>query len=119
MRDPAVASTDDDRMTGSPRRGLARSLANAASRARVRPMSAADHPTAPDARTGHSKQVSDAHYAKPFRDAEERKKIRQSVASKAYELLLARTRVIREVRRLPTPGPEYEAWGLVAGRLQA
>jgi hypothetical protein len=31
--------------------------------------------------TGHSKQVYDAHYAKPFRDAEERETVRRSLAS--------------------------------------
>lgn len=31
--------------------------------------------------TGHSPQVYDAHYAKPFRDAEEREKVRNSLAS--------------------------------------
>jgi hypothetical protein len=33
------------------------------------------------AMTGHSKQVYDAHYAKPFRDAEERENVRRSLAS--------------------------------------
>jgi hypothetical protein len=33
------------------------------------------------AMTGHSKQVYDAHYAKPFRDAEERARVRHSLAS--------------------------------------
>jgi hypothetical protein len=33
------------------------------------------------AMTGHSKQVYDAHYAKPFRDAAEREKVRNSLAS--------------------------------------
>jgi integrase len=33
------------------------------------------------AMTGHSKQVYDAHYAKPFRDAEERDRVRESLAS--------------------------------------
>ena len=31
--------------------------------------------------TGHSKQVYDKHYAKPFRDAEERENVRESLAS--------------------------------------
>jgi hypothetical protein len=31
--------------------------------------------------TGYSKQVYDAHYAKPFRDAEERDRVRQVLAS--------------------------------------
>jgi hypothetical protein len=31
--------------------------------------------------TGHSKQVYDAHYAKPFRDSEERDRVRESLAS--------------------------------------
>ena len=30
---------------------------------------------------GHSKQVYEAHYAKPFRDAEERDRVRESLAS--------------------------------------
>jgi hypothetical protein len=33
------------------------------------------------AMTGHSKQVYDAYYARPFRDAEERERVRQSLAS--------------------------------------
>ena len=31
--------------------------------------------------TGHSRQVYDAHYAKPFGDMEERDRVRQSLAS--------------------------------------
>jgi hypothetical protein len=31
--------------------------------------------------TGHSPQVYDKHYAKPFRDAEERDRVRVSLAS--------------------------------------
>ena len=33
------------------------------------------------AMTGHSKQVYDSHYAKPFRDAEERDQVKDSLAS--------------------------------------
>jgi hypothetical protein len=33
------------------------------------------------AMTGHSPAVYDAHYAKPFRDADERAKVRESLAS--------------------------------------
>jgi hypothetical protein len=31
--------------------------------------------------TGHSKQIYDAHSVKPFRDAEEHERVRQSLAS--------------------------------------
>jgi hypothetical protein len=31
--------------------------------------------------TGHSKEVYDTHYAKPFRDAEERERVRESLAA--------------------------------------
>jgi integrase len=53
---------------------LRRSVATAAAHARLPVVIAA-------AMTGNSKQVYDAHYAKPFRDAEEREKVRQSLAS--------------------------------------
>jgi integrase len=53
---------------------LRRSVATATAHARLPVVIAA-------AMTGHSKQVYDAHYAKPFRDAEEREKVRQSLAS--------------------------------------
>jgi hypothetical protein len=33
------------------------------------------------AMAGHSKQVYDAHHAKPFRDADERDRVRKSLAS--------------------------------------
>jgi hypothetical protein len=36
------------------------------------------------AMTGHSKQVYDAHYAKPFRDAEERDRVRESLAPSGF-----------------------------------
>jgi hypothetical protein len=36
------------------------------------------------AMTGYSKQVYDAHYAKPFRDAEERDRVRESLASISF-----------------------------------
>jgi integrase len=53
---------------------LRRSVATATAHAKVPVVVAA-------AMTGHSKQVYDAHYAKPFRDAEERERMRQSLAS--------------------------------------
>ena len=53
---------------------LRRSVATATAHARLPVVVAA-------AMTGHSKQVYDAHYAKPFRDAEERERVRKSLAS--------------------------------------
>jgi integrase len=53
---------------------LRRSLATATAHARVPVVIAA-------AMTGHSPQVYDTHYAKPFRDAEERERVRNSLAS--------------------------------------
>jgi integrase len=53
---------------------LRRSVATATAHARVPVVIAA-------AMTGHSPQVYDAHYAKPFRDAEERERVRNSLAS--------------------------------------
>jgi integrase len=53
---------------------LRRSVATATAHARVPVVIAA-------AMTGHSPQVYDTHYAKPFRDAEERAKVRESLAS--------------------------------------
>ncbi len=53
---------------------LRRSVATATAHARLPVVVAA-------AITGHSKQVYDAHYAKPFRDAEERDRVRESLAS--------------------------------------
>jgi integrase len=53
---------------------LRRSVATATAHARLPVVVAA-------AMTGHSKQVYDAHYAKPFRDAEERDRVRESLAS--------------------------------------
>ena len=53
---------------------LRRSAATATAQARVPVVVAA-------ALTGHSPQVYDAYYAKPFRDAEERDRVRSSLAS--------------------------------------
>ena len=53
---------------------LRRSVATATAHAKLPVVIAA-------AMTGHSKQVYDAHYAKPFRDAEERQRVRDSLAS--------------------------------------
>ena len=53
---------------------LRRSVATATAHAKLPVVVAA-------AITGHSKQVYDAHYAKPFRDAEERDRVRESLAS--------------------------------------
>jgi integrase len=53
---------------------LRRSVATLTAHARVPTVIAA-------AMTGHSPRVYDEHYAKPFRDAEERAKIRESLAS--------------------------------------
>jgi integrase len=53
---------------------LRRSVATATAHARVPVVIAA-------AMTGHSPQVYDAHYAKPFRDSEERERVRNSLAS--------------------------------------
>lgn len=53
---------------------LRRSVATATAHARLPVVVAA-------AITGHSKQVYDAHYARPFRDAEERARVRESLAS--------------------------------------
>jgi len=54
--------------------GLRRSVATATAHARVPIVVAA-------AMTGHSPQVYEEHYARPFRDAEERTRVRQSLAS--------------------------------------
>ena len=53
---------------------LRRSVATATAHARVPVVIAA-------AMTGHSPQVDDVCYARPFRDAEERDKVRKSLAS--------------------------------------
>jgi integrase len=53
---------------------LRRSVATATAHAKLPVVVAA-------AITGHSKQVYDAHYAKPFRDSEERDRVRESLAS--------------------------------------
>jgi integrase len=53
---------------------LRRSVATATAHARVPVVVAA-------AMTGHSPQVYDEHYAKPFRDVEERERVRNSLAS--------------------------------------
>ena len=53
---------------------LRRSVATLTAHARVPTVIAA-------AMTGHSPRVYDEHYAKPFRDAEERNRIRESLAS--------------------------------------
>jgi integrase len=53
---------------------LRRSVATATAHARLPVAIAA-------AMTGHSRQVYDAHYAKPFGDVEERDRVRQSLAS--------------------------------------
>ena len=53
---------------------LRRSVATATAHAQVPVVVAA-------AMTGHSPAVYSAHYARPFRDAEEREKVRNSLAS--------------------------------------
>ena len=53
---------------------LRRSVATATAHARLPVVVAA-------AMTGHSKDVYDSHYAKPFRDAEERERVRESLAA--------------------------------------
>jgi integrase len=53
---------------------LRRSVATATAHAKLPVVVAA-------AITGHSKRVYDTHYAKPFRDAEERDRVRESLAS--------------------------------------
>ena len=53
---------------------LRRSVATATAHAKLPVVAAA-------AMTGHSPAVYDAHYAKPFRDADERAKVRESLAS--------------------------------------
>jgi integrase len=53
---------------------LRRSVATATAHAKLPVVIAA-------AMTGHSPAVYDAHYAKPFRDADERAKVRESLAS--------------------------------------
>ena len=56
------------------RYGLRRSVATATAHAQVPVVVAA-------AMTGHSPAVYSAHYARPFRDAEEREKVRNSLAA--------------------------------------
>jgi hypothetical protein len=61
------------RETGAPD-PVRRSVATATAHAKVPVVVAA-------AMTGHSLQVYDTHYAKPFRDTEERERVRKSLAS--------------------------------------
>jgi hypothetical protein len=68
---------------------LRRSVATATAHARLPVVVAA-------AMTGHSQQVYDKHYAKPFRDAEERARVRESLASIGFGTSTADQRLTNE-----------------------
>jgi hypothetical protein len=85
--------------------GFARSVATATAHAKVPVVIAA-------AMTGHSPQVYDACYARAFRDAEERERVRNSLASIGFGNAVTKRGPGNEVNapcRFPTTWPRTEA----------